>query len=452
MPFGETIAALSTPTGEAALAVIRLSGPDCERVGRDCFGSTWNAEPRRAALVEYKSLANKTLDKCLALYFQDGHSYTGEPMLELSLHGSPLVVQLVLEDLLARGCRLAEPGEFTKTAFLNGKLDLSQAEAVGDLIHARSERALHVAHRQLAGSIGKRMDAYTQRLLRVQAELEAYIDFPEEDLPEEDQSGPVSAIQVLSRDISQLIDTQHFSSLLHEGVQTVILGAPNAGKSSLLNWLAGQDRVIVSDTPGTTRDVVAERVVVGDYVLQLMDTAGLHTSEDALERLGMAKTLEWLDRADFLLVVVDSAAPSPTLPPEALAKIHADNALVIENKCDLPDSESKSNFLPDCRHVCLSLTTGEGCDQLRSQITEALSAGHHVPHEDELIVSTRHAAALSRAVEALETTLTRLNEGAPPELAASDLRLAVEAFGEVVGKIDNEAMLDQLFASFCIGK
>ncbi|MBC2595507.1 tRNA uridine-5-carboxymethylaminomethyl(34) synthesis GTPase MnmE [Ruficoccus amylovorans] len=452
MPFGETIAALSTPTGEAALAVIRLSGPDCERIGRDSFGSTWNAEPRIAALSTYKSLSGNTLDRCISLYFEDGHSYTGEPMLELSLHGSPLVVQLVLEDLLARGCRLAEPGEFTKTAFLNGKLDLSQAEAVADLIHARSTRALRVAQRQLAGSIGKRMDAYTQRLLRVQAELEAYIDFPEEDLPEEDQSGPIKAISGLSRDISQLIDTQHYSSLLHDGVQTVILGAPNAGKSSLLNWLAGQDRVIVSDTPGTTRDVVAERVVVGDYVLQLMDTAGLHASEDALERLGMQKTLEWLDRADFILVVVDSAAPSPTLPDAALEKIQAGNALVIENKCDLPSSSSRADFLPACPHIRLSLKTGENCDQLKSRLIETLSAGHHIPHEDELIVSTRHAAALTRAVDALETTLTRLNEGAPPELAASDLRLAVEAFGEVVGKIDNEAMLDQLFATFCIGK
>lgn len=452
MPFGETITALSTPAGEAALAVIRLSGPDCEALGRACFGPRWAPEPRQANLVTYKSLNGKVLDKCLAVYFAENASYTGEPMLELSLHGSPLIVQLVLEDLQARGCRMAEPGEFTKTAFLNGKLDLSQAEAVADLIHARSARALQVAHRQLAGAIGQRMDAYTQRLLRVQAELEAYIDFPEEDLPEENQAGPIAAIKALATDISNLIDTQHYASLLHDGVQTVILGAPNAGKSSLLNWLAGQDRVIVSETPGTTRDVVAERVVVGDFVLQLMDTAGLHASEDALERLGMEKTLAWLDKADFYLVVLDSAAPSPTLPDTALEKIRAGNALVVENKCDLPASTDKSDFLPDCPHLRLSLWTGQGCEALRQGITAALSAGHHIPHEDELVVSARHAAALTRAVGALEATLARLSEGAPPELAASDLRLAVEAFGDVVGKIDNEAMLDQLFAAFCIGK
>ncbi|QYY36607.1 tRNA uridine-5-carboxymethylaminomethyl(34) synthesis GTPase MnmE [Ruficoccus sp. ZRK36] len=452
MPFGDTIVALSTPAGEAALALVRLSGPDCERLGRDCFGPKWEPTPRMAQLVKHKSLSGNTLDQCIALYFADDASYTGEPMLELSLHGSPLVVQLVLEDLLARGCRMAEAGEFTKTAFTNGKLDLSQAEAVADLIHARSTRALQVAQRQLAGAIGKQMDAYTQRLLRVQAELEAYIDFPEEDLPEEDQSGPISALQALTGDIKHLIDTQHYTTLLHEGVQTVILGAPNAGKSSLLNWLAGQDRVIVSATPGTTRDVVSERVVVDDYVLQLMDTAGLHTSADELERLGMEKTIQWLDKADFFLVVIDSAAPSPTLPQAVLDKVQAANALVIENKGDLPDSTDKTDFLPDCRHIRLSLKTGKGCEHLKSALTEALSAGHIVPNDDELVVSARHAAALTRAVEALETTLLRLTEGAPPELAASDLRLAVEAFGEVVGKIDNEVMLDQLFASFCIGK
>lgn len=452
MLSGDTIVALATPVGEAAIAMIRLSGPDCGGLAAECFGRDKPPRPRVATVGDYKSLSGKLLDKCLTTFFPGKATYTGEPMLELSLHGSPLIAQLVMEDLLARGCRMAEPGEFTKTAFLHGKLDLSQAEAVSDLIRARSERALQVAHRQLSGAIGERMKAYTARLIQVQAELEAYIDFPEEDLPDEDRKGPAEALAKLAKDVVKLIDTQHYATLLHDGVKTLIVGAPNAGKSSLLNALVGQDRVIVSEQPGTTRDVVAERVVVGDYVLQLMDTAGLHESADSLERLGMQKTLEWLEVADFYLVVADSSAPCPALPAEALAKLTPGRTLMVENKSDLPDSRKLADFLPDCPRVRLSLKTGEGFDAFRQQLADSLAAGHAVPHEDELIVSSRHADALTRAVTALETTLAHLRDGTPPELAASDLRLAVEAFGEVVGKIDNEAMLDQLFATFCIGK
>ncbi len=444
--------ALSTPAGESALAVVRVSGPDCERLACECFGRKEAPSPRMATLIGYKSLEEKLLDKCLAVFFPGESTYTGEPMLELSLHGSPLIAQLVIEDLLKRGCRLAEAGEFTRTAFLNGKLDLSQAEAVIDIIHARSERALQAAHRQLSGAVGERMQQYTEHLLRIQAEIEAYIDFPEEDLPSEDSTGPLLLIKKLRSDILQLIDTQHYSSLLHEGVKAVIVGAPNAGKSSLLNALVGQDRVIVSDIPGTTRDVVTERVVVGDVVLQLMDTAGLHESEDAIELMGMQKTLQRLEAADLFLVVLDSAAPFPTLPEAAIERFSSANTLVIENKCDLADSREMGNVLPDCPHVRLSLKENTGFDALRDALLQTLNSGRVIPQSDELIVSARHATALQRAVEALDATSTLLRDDGPAELVASELRLAVESFGEVVGKIDNEAMLDQLFANFCIGK
>ncbi len=444
--------ALSTPAGESALAVVRISGPACERLALECFTQSQPLKTRVAHLREYKSLGDKLLDKCVALFFPGESTYTGEPMLELSLHGSPLIVQLVMEDLLKRGCRMAEAGEFTRTAFLNGKLDLSQAEAVIDLIHARSERALHAAHRQLSGALGSRMQEYTNRLLRIQAEIEAYIDFPEEDLPTEDSQGPLRLLKDLRLNISQLIDTQHYASLLHEGVKAVIVGAPNAGKSSLLNALVGQDRVIVSDIPGTTRDVVTERVVVGDVVLQLMDTAGLHESDDSIEQMGMQKTLQRLEAADLYLIVLDSAEPSPTLPPEVMARFTPDNSLVIENKCDLVTSADMAAVLPELRHVRLSLKDQTGFDTLKDALVETLSSGRVVPEPDELIVSARHATALGRAVEAIDATRVLLRDEGPAELVASELRLAVEAFGEVVGKIDNEAMLDQLFANFCIGK
>lgn len=452
MSFADTIIALGTPFGESALAVVRASGPLCPQLVELCLGRKTGIEPRRAFRANYKSLQNNILDDCLALYFEHGKSYTGEAMLELYLHGNPLIVQNVLADLLARGCRMAEPGEFTRSAFINGRLDLTQAEAVADLISARSEKALHVARQQLAGSIGRRMESYRERLLEVIAALEAYIDFPEEDLPDEDQEGPLRALTELNRDIAGLIETSRYKTLLHEGIRTAIIGAPNAGKSSLLNALMGEERAIVSPIPGTTRDFISERIMVGPYCLNISDTAGIHEVTEEIERLGIAKSREKLAEADFILLVLDSATPLPSFDAETLNAFRANNTLVIENKVDLADSASRHDFLPECPHVRLSLQTGEGLDNLRATIIQTLEQDRIVPAADVTMVSSRHAAALERAKDAIEIARKQLKLGIHTELAATELRAALDAVGEIVGKIDNEAMLDKLFANFCIGK
>lgn len=452
MPFGETIVALGTPSGESALAVVRASGPLCPELVRQCLPGSGRREPRKAFLSDYQSAEGKVLDNCLALFFEDGKSYTGEPMLELYLHGNPLIVQRVLEDLLARGCRMAEPGEFTRTAFANGKLDLTQAEAVADLISARSERALYVARQQLGGSIGTRMEAYRERLLEVIAALEAYIDFPEEDLPAEDQQGPLQTLVTLTRDLAELIETSRYKALLHEGIRTVIVGAPNAGKSSLLNALLGEDRAIVSAIPGTTRDVISERIMVGSYCLNIMDTAGIHDVTEEIEKLGIARSKQKLAEADFILLVLDSAAPLPSFDNQTLQHFSPGKTLVIENKTDLPDSRPCSDFLPQCPHVRLSLQTNEHLSTLRATLIQILEKDRIVPDENATMVSSRHAAALSRALQAIQLSRQQLQDGISAELAVTELRIALDAIGEVVGKVDNEAMLDKLFATFCIGK
>lgn len=452
MPLGETIIALGTPSGQSALAIVRASGPLCAELVSACLGRSKGITPRKTFLCDYKSLSNRVLDNCLAVYFEHGKSYTGEEMLELHLHGNPLIVQRVMEDLLARGCRMAEPGEFTRTAFANGNLDLTQAEAVSDLITARSERALHVARQQLAGSIGTRMEAYRERLLEVIAALEAYIDFPEEDLPPEDQHGPLQTLSLLSRDLAELIETSRYKALLHEGIHTAIVGAPNAGKSSLLNALMGEERAIVSPIPGTTRDFISERIMIGSYCLNIADTAGIHDVTDTIESLGIAKSKEKLNEADFILLVLDSAAPLPFFDPETLGQFRPGKTLVIENKTDLDGSRSLAEFLPQCPHIRISLQSAEDLPRLRQMIIQCLEKDRIVPDEDAPMVSSRHAAALSIALHAVDTALDQLRDGTTAELAVTELRTALDAVGEVVGKVDNEAMLDKLFATFCIGK
>ena len=452
MPAADTIVALSTPAGESAIALIRLSGPDCADLGQAISGRSQPLRKRFAHFAKYLDIKGDLLDECLITYFTKGQSFTGESMLEIAPHGNPLIVQKILADLMARGCRAAEPGEFTRTAFLNGRMDLSQAEAVSDLIRARSDRSLQVAQRQLHGSVGRKMSELTERLLSVMAHLEAYIDFPEEDLPGEDQAGPASELRQLISEMQDLIETQRYSALLHEGIKTLIIGEPNVGKSSLINALTGADRSIVSDIPGTTRDYISAFMMVGPWRIEILDTAGLHEAGDAIEKIGIEHTIEQAETADFFLLVLDAATPSPTLPSSLLSRMTPINTIIIENKTDLPAAQSHADFLPDLRHVPMSLLQRKGLAELRDAWLQSIDASLSQPQNDGVVVNARHAASLGEAVDALELASSKLKDGELSELIAADLRDAVEHIGQVVGRVDNERMLDSLFKQFCIGK
>lgn len=446
----DTIAAPATASGEAALAVIRVSGPLVPALVEAVFHKP--PLPRRARLGQYAPMSGSPLDQLIYTVYEEGKSYTGDWLLELMPHGNPWLVRKILDDLLARGCRLAEPGEFTRRAFLNGKLDLSQAEAVVQVIQARSDRALQAARRQLSGSVGRTVDSLVERLLLVTAMLEAYIDFPEEDLPPEDVSGPIRALADLIQDMERLIATRQYASLLHDGVKCVILGEPNVGKSSLLNALTGEDRVIVSAEPGTTRDYVEERIHVGPYLLRIIDTAGLHEAASALEEQGIHRSLEQIGSADLLLVVLDSTRPAPTLPDSVIAALNARTTVIVENKVDLEHRHDLSAFATDCPHIRLSAARQTGLEELRQAIRRCLEEGLVVPDESAVIVSARHAEALLTAKSLLAASLHNLRSSQPAELVASDLHSAIDAMGAITGKIDTESVLDQLFARFCIGK
>lgn len=446
----DTIAALATPAGVSAIAVLRISGSDTQAVAAALCGQP--PEPRRVVHLDYRGMDGRLIDDVLVTFFKGPQSYTGEDSLEVSTHGNPFIAQKVLEDLLARGCRPAEPGEFTQRAFLNGRMDLSQAEAVMDLIHARSERALAAANAQLRGALGRRMEELIATLLNTLARIEAYIDFPDEDLPPEDRAIVTQQCGDISLSINELMATSRYGEMLRDGVKTVIVGAPNAGKSSLLNALVGRERALVSPEPGTTRDFIEERLVVGPHCLRLIDTAGLNPSPAPLERLGMAKTLERAAEADLFLVVLDASQPrSPALPEAILASLTPANALVVLNKSDLPAALPPLPSLAAVPALNVSALTGAGLPELRAAIAARADAFAGIA-SDGVAINARHAHALALAREGLREALAKLQSAGPVELVASDLRSVLAAFGEITGRIDNERMLDQLFATFCIGK
>ncbi|MDP1579798.1 MAG: tRNA uridine-5-carboxymethylaminomethyl(34) synthesis GTPase MnmE [Candidatus Didemnitutus sp.] len=443
----DTIAALATPVGTAAIAVVRLSGPATREIGEGIFGQL--AAPRAALHGDYHDHDGTVLDDVLVTFFAAPNSYTGEDTLEISCHGNPFIAQKILQDLLRRGCRSAEAGEFTKRAFLSGRIDLSQAEAVMDLIHARSERALAAANQQLRGSLGRRMDELIALLVNILAMVEAYIDFPEEDLPPEDRDAVMQQLRKLQAGTAALLATGHYGEMLRSGIRTIIVGEPNAGKSSLLNRLVGHDRALVSAEPGTTRDYLEETISIGAHALRLIDTAGFNTNPTALEERGMAKALEQAATADLFLWVIDAAAPLPALPKALAALVNSRNTLAVFNKSDLAAPSSVPADLPSLR---LSALTGDGFDEFRSMLAKLADAFRTDVGDEVIAINARHAQALSRATQTLAAAQAKLAGNEPIELISSDLRETLHAFGEISGRIDNERILDALFLNFCIGK
>ncbi len=458
----DTIAALATPAGTSALALIRVSGPASRALAAAIFAREAEAlPPRRAIHSHYRVLcdapavAPRVLDDLIWVFAPGPGTATGEDTLELSCHGNPLIVQLILADLFKRGCRAAEPGEFTRRAFLNGRLELTQAEAVMDLIHARSERALTAARQQLQGELGRHLEVLIARLLSLLARIEVYIDFPDEDLPLENRREVVADLREVLRGTMRLLATHRYGDLLRDGLKTVLLGAPNSGKSSLLNSLVGHERALVSAEPGTTRDFIEERIQVGPHLLRLIDTAGLNPTPGEIECLGIAKTAERLAEADLILWVVDAALPSPALSAEFSRYLGPHKTLLVRNKIDLVSDGAGVSGSAELRELPVSALTGKGMETLRDAIVElADGLSPELFTEEKIAINARHADALRRAEIGLHAALAGLDASTPTriELVSGDVRAALDALGEIAGRVDNERMLDALFANFCIGK
>ena len=451
MSRADTIVALATPAGESAIGVVRLSGDACEFLPEAIFKLP-SPTPRTAHLATYRNLLGEALDETLFIYYEKGRSYTSQPALEIFCHGNPLILRKVVDDLVERGCRLAEPGEFTRLAFMSGKMELVQAESVATIIRARSDKALEIANRHLRGETGQRINHMQDQALEVMAQLEAYVDFPHEDLPPEEISESLQKLETLSKEIAGAAETGKLAHLLESGVRILVTGEPNAGKSSLFNALCGKTRVIVSDDPGTTRDYVAERFHLGPFEIELIDTAGMRNEATGIELTGMEQTLELSKQTDFFLLTLDSAAPSPTLPDDFMSRLNPENCIVVENKIDLTKTPNHKVFLPEILHAQVSALTGQGLNDLKALWEELLEKNFPSPSADGLIVNVRHAECLVNAEASVRESIELLRDEPAVELALSELRLTLDSLGQIVGGVDNEDMLDRLFGSFCIGK
>jgi len=441
----ETIAAISTPFGEGAIAIIRLSGPQAVAIADGVFRSKRRASDLLSRMQQFGEIvdAQGVLDEVLLTVFRAPASYTGEEMVEIACHGGILVTRRLLGLLLERGARLAGPGEFTQRAFLNGKMDLTQAEAVMDLIRAQTDLGLRAATEQLEGRLGERIREIRDTLLDLLAHTEAYIDFPEEDIDPQTGAALRTRLEGVQERIGQLLRTADQGRVLREGVRTVIYGAPNVGKSSLLNCLLGTERAIVSEVPGTTRDTIEEVVNLRGIPVRLVDTAGVRESDCAIERQGIARTMQHLERADLVLHVVDASQPrGEEIEP---------SRLLVLNKIDLGEHPSWGGCA-GVRISCLEGSDAHGIEPLAKAIFERAMGRGMTSGDFAVAINARHQACLKTADQYAAAAHKALVDGLSAEFIALELRSALNAVGDVVGRTDTEDLLGKIFSTFCLGK
>jgi tRNA modification GTPase len=434
----DTIYALSSAPGRAGIAVVRVSGPDAARAVQALTGKP-PPEPRNAVLARFSDASGTAIDRGLVLYFATPASFTGEDATEFHIHGGRATVEALLAALAAAGLRPAEPGEFTRRAVENGKLDLTQAEAVADLINAETDAQRRQALRQYDGALSDLYERWRQELVRATAWAEAAIDFSDEELPADMLARVNRAAQGILQEIQEHLDDSGRGETLREGLYLTVIGPPNAGKSSLVNALARRDVAIVAEAAGTTRDIVEARLDLGGYLVTLADTAGLRQTSEAVEAEGVRRALARAESADLVLLLLDGSTDDPMagLPPNMRAD------LTVWNKADLPWPRRRDGFV-------VSLRTGRGLDALVNALTAEVRNRLDAPGEAPVLTRERHRHALEQAARSLEAALA-----APPghpELLAEDLRLVLRALGRITGRVDVEELLDVVFRDFCIGK
>ncbi len=453
---------MATPPGVGGVGIIRVSGPDALAILRRlCPALPGDLQSHKLYLTQARCpQRGEVLDEVLAVYMKTPRSYTGEDVCEIQGHGGALNMARLLEAACNAGAVLAEPGEFTRRAFLNGRMDLTQAEAVADVIHASSQAALRLAQRHLAGQLGESMARMQQELVVAVTLTEAAIDFStEEHVYQLDSTEQIGRLEGLIGEAKRLLGTFDAGRQLREGVQVVIVGRPNAGKSTLFNRLCGQPRAIVTDIPGTTRDYLEELVQVGGVTLRLVDTAGLRATEDVVERLGVDRSLEQASGADLILWVIDASAPLALDDRERalLEQAAGADVLPVLNKADLPGGLLDADrvlieSMGTVEAVAVSLLDGQGGEALLGAV-EAVAARRLAPAaEGVTITRQRHRQALSKATEAMERALEATQMGLSHEFIALDLRLALEALGEMLGRVTIDDILGRIFSDFCVGK
>ncbi|HET8563636.1 MAG TPA: tRNA uridine-5-carboxymethylaminomethyl(34) synthesis GTPase MnmE [Candidatus Binatia bacterium] len=454
----DTIAAIATPEGEGGIGIVRVSGPDAERIANRIFHRSRGKNGKlRSHTLYYGTVRapenDVELDEVLLAIMRKPHSYTGEDVFEVHCHGGPLLVRQILELVLAEGARHAEAGEFTKRAFLNGRIDLAQAEAVVDLIRARTEKGLNLAANQVRGELSKWVGELRENLLDVLVQVEAAIDFPEEEIELLQRPDLGAKIAALREKIVTIIASYEWGRLYREGAKICVCGRPNVGKSSLLNALLGEQRVIVTPVPGTTRDVIEESINLGGLPAIVWDTAGIRETDDQVESMGVGLSLKYLEKADVALAVLDGSELLTSEDHYLLSAIKAKKSLVVLNKNDLPlklDVSSLQEAIGAHGLVSISAMQGNGLEKLKTALRELVLGNQTEP--PIVITNTRHKAALARTEESLRVVTGALNNGQPPEILAVGLQEAKDALEEIIGAVTSQEILERIFSSFCIGK
>lgn len=457
----DTIAAISTPVGEGGISIIRISGEDAVVVAKRLYRGSKDLAQVASHTINYGHIVDPDtgaeVDEVMVSVMRAPHTYTCEDVVEINCHGGLMATNRILQLVLSYGARMAEPGEFTKRAFLNGRIDLSQSEAVMDLIRAKTDKSMKVALNQLDGDLSRLIRHLRQDILDVLAQVEVNIDYPEYDAVEEMTTKMLKekALDIQQR-IQALLKTAKQGKVLREGLATAIIGRPNVGKSSLLNTLLHEDKAIVTDVAGTTRDVIEEYVNVDGVPLKLIDTAGIRDTDDTVEKIGVERSKRALDAADLILLLIDSSAPLTAEDCELLTATHGKQRIVILNKTDLPrrvDLDELKKLTDGDALIETSIVKHEGMDQLGQQISKMFfNEGIESSQNNVMVTNARHIGLLHQANAALSDVLKGINAGMPVDLVQIDMTRCWDLLGEITGDSYQDELLDQLFSQFCLGK
>lgn len=454
----DTIAAITTPLGESGIGAIRISGPDAYAVGDKIFKSK-SAVPlkeRRDRSIQYGTIVDENgtcIDEVLALIMKGPHSYTAEDVLEIQCHGGREALESILQIILRSGARMANPGEFTERAFVNGRIDLAQAEAVMDVIQAKSRAGLTSAVSQLEGRLSKVINKTRKELTELVTRLEVMIDYPEEDLEDIAVPDVSGALQEMQEKLQHMLEESQNGRMIRDGVMAAIAGTPNAGKSSLLNRLLQEERAIVTDVPGTTRDVLEEWITLRGVPVCLVDTAGIRETDDTVEKIGVSRARRYLDQADIILAVIDGSRPLTDEDKDILQSAADKNVIIVLNKTDLPSVMTSQDLSTYGFPICpISASTGDGLEELKDRLLQEVLKGGFTDGPSALLTNTRHIELVRQSAEALERARQSLQDGMPLDCAVIDIRQAWDTLGSITGDTVHDDIVEEIFSRFCLGK
>jgi tRNA modification GTPase len=463
MCIDDTIAAISTPLGEGGVGIVRLSGKDSIEIVEKIFCS-----PKNRSLTNSKShrviygyvkdpATGKEIDEVLVVIMRSPYSYTREDVAEINCHGGMITLRKTLELVLKQGARLAEPGEFTKRAFINGRMDLSQAEAVLDLVRSKTDESRRIAIEQLRGGLSERITTLRDKITELCVNVEAYLDFPEDELEISSTQAMLTSMEEIDKELRMFLKTYDEAKFFREGLLTAIVGRPNVGKSSLLNAIIKKDRAIVTEFPGTTRDVIEEYLNIKGLPLRIMDTAGIRDVQDIAEKEGVKRSLQSIRDADLVIAIFDSSEPLKEEDFEVIEKINNKNTIIVLNKCDLPAAFGEdtivSRLAPNATNILnISATRGDRLEDLKDRIFELCLKDWKEEREGVVVTNLRHKIAIQNAEISLDRALSALIENQPLEILALELRDSLDRLGEIVGVVTTEDILNKIFNDFCIGK